>query len=99
MALSAPQDPAQEGSISIEEQRASITNGKIRAELTVNPWGKALQITFYDQKGKVLLQEIPNGGALQKKASGRRRVSSESQFRVRSGRKDLRYGTVPAGNL
>lgn len=68
VALSAPQDPAQEGSISIEEQRASITNGKIRAELTVNPWGKALQITFYDQKGKVLLQEIPNGGALQKKA-------------------------------
>ena len=64
VALSAPQDPAQEGSISIEEQRASITNGKIRAELTVNPWGKALQITFYDQKGKVLLQEIPNGGAL-----------------------------------
>ena len=40
VALSAPQDPAQEGSISIEEQRASITNGKIRAELTVNPWGK-----------------------------------------------------------
>ena len=68
VALSAPQDPVQEGSISIEEQRASITNGKIRAELTVNPWGKALQITFYDQKGKVLLQEIPNGGALQKKA-------------------------------
>ena len=68
VALSAPQDPAQEGSISIEEQRASITNGKIRVELTVNPWGKALQITFYDQKGKVLLQEIPNGGALQKKA-------------------------------
>ena len=56
------------GSICIEAQRASITNGKIRAELTVNPWGKALQMTFYNQKGEVLLQEIPNGGALQKKA-------------------------------
>ena len=55
-------------SICIEAQRASITNGKIRAELTVNPWGKALQMTFYNQKGEVLLQEIPNGGALQKKA-------------------------------
>ena len=56
------------GSICIEAQRASITNGKIRAELTVNPWGKALQMTFYNQKGEVLLQESPNGGALQKKA-------------------------------
>ena len=31
-------------------------------------WGNALQITFRNQKGELLLQEIPNGGALQKKA-------------------------------
>lgn len=47
---------------------ASITNGRIRAGLKVNPWGNALQMTFYNQKGEVLLSEIPNGGALQKKA-------------------------------
>ena len=47
---------------------ASITNGGIRASLTVQPWGHALQITFYNKDGKVLLKEIPNGGALQKKA-------------------------------
>ena len=61
-------DAQSAGSIVIEAQKASITNGKIRAELIVNPWGKALQMTFYNQKGEVLLQEIPNGGALQKKA-------------------------------
>lgn len=31
-------------------------------------WGKALQMTFYNRKGEILLQEIPNGGARQKKA-------------------------------
>lgn len=54
--------------IEIGEMEASITNGKIHARLVVNPWGKALQTTFYNEKGEVLLQEIPNGGALQKKA-------------------------------
>lgn len=54
--------------IDIHELDASITNGKISAHLTVNTWGNALQITFRNQKGEVLLQEIPNGGALQKKA-------------------------------
>ncbi|MDO4293563.1 MAG: glycoside hydrolase family 31 protein [Eubacteriales bacterium] len=57
--------PAQtESSIETEEMRASITNGKIRAELVVQPWGKNLQISFYNQKGELLLQEIPNGNAL-----------------------------------
>ena len=54
--------------IELHELDASITNGKIQALLTVNTWGNALQITFRNQKGEVLLQEIPNGGALQKKA-------------------------------
>lgn len=54
--------------INIQDNRASITNGNIRAELEVNTWGNALQITFYNQRGEILLQEISNGGALQKKA-------------------------------
>lgn len=44
---------------------AAITNGNIRAELRVQSWGHALQISFYNQKGAVLLREIGNGGALQ----------------------------------
>lgn len=57
-----------EAKILLGEDRAEITNGKIRAELYVQPWGTALQMTFYNEKGEVLLQEIPNGGALQRKA-------------------------------
>ncbi len=54
--------------IEIGEERACIRNGKIRAELYVQPWGSALQITFLNDQDQILLQEIPNGGALQKKA-------------------------------
>lgn len=54
--------------IEINEQEASIQNGSIRAVLKVNSWGNALQTTFYGRDGEILLQEIPNGGALQKKA-------------------------------
>ena len=38
------------------------------ARLWVNGWGHALQIGFYNQRGELLLREISNGGALQKKA-------------------------------
>lgn len=54
--------------ITTDEWSACITNGKISALLTVQPWGHALQITYKNQDGRVLLQEIPNGGALQLKA-------------------------------
>lgn len=57
-----------EPSIQIEPMKASIQNGKITAELVVQPWGNALQITFKNQKGEVLLREISNGGALTLKA-------------------------------
>lgn len=57
-----------EAHITVGEWDASIRNGKLTAKLIVQPWGHALQIGFYNQEGKLLLQEIPNGGALQKKA-------------------------------
>ncbi len=66
-ALLAPQEQ-DDAVIEIGEMEATITNGRIRARLAVQPWGRALQMTFYNEKGEVLLQEIPNGGALQKKA-------------------------------
>lgn len=54
--------------IHIEEMRAMIQNGNIKAEMIVQPWGNALQMTFYNQYGEVLLREIANGGALTLKA-------------------------------
>jgi len=55
--------------IRVEDMRhASIQNGSIRAELFVQEWGNALQITFCDETGKVLLREISGGGALTRKA-------------------------------
>lgn len=60
--------PETEAVIRIGDWEASIENGNIKAVFRVQRWGHALQITFYDKSGKVLLQEISNGGALQKKA-------------------------------
>lgn len=59
---------ATKAKISADDLSAVIENGKIRADLSVNLWGNALQITFKNQDGKVLLRDIPNGGALQMKA-------------------------------
>ena len=63
--------------IKIEERRASITNGKIKAVLEVQTWGNALQITFLNQKNEVLLREISDGGALCKRARHYKRCLGE----------------------
>lgn len=47
---------------------ACIENGGIKAELSVQPWGNALQITFRNHRDEVLLREISNGGCLTRKA-------------------------------
>lgn len=57
--------PACSSEITVGEWEASISNGNLCARLSVQPWGHALQITFCNRDGRVLLQEIPNGGALQ----------------------------------
>ena len=44
--------------IEIGEDTASITNGRIQAKLTVADWGKALQMTFYNQKGEILPSQL-----------------------------------------
>lgn len=54
--------------ITIEEKRATITNGKIKAELMVYGWRSYAQIKFYNQKGELLLEEISDGVALNLKA-------------------------------
>ena len=54
--------------VKIGDRDAFIRNGKICAELHVREWGNALQITYKNQDGEVLLKEISNGGALALKA-------------------------------
>jgi alpha-D-xyloside xylohydrolase len=47
---------------------ATLQNGGITVKMQVDGWGNSLQMTFLNQKGEVLLQEIPNGGAEKGKA-------------------------------
>lgn len=54
--------------ITVGDMTASIKNGNIEAYLSVEGWNNFLRITYKNSKGKVLLSEVPNGGALQKKA-------------------------------
>lgn len=61
-----PQDPVP-CQIQIQEGCATITNGKITAVLSCQPEGPAI-LSFYNDHKKLLLQEIPRGGALVKKA-------------------------------
>lgn len=68
VALLKPETSEENGKIEINGNQAIITNGCIAARMQVSTWSKNLQIIFYNQKGEILLQEIPNGGALQKKA-------------------------------
>lgn len=65
-ALLAPQET--DAQITIGENEAVLTNGKITAKIEkqtqINPWCCGFRLTFLNQKGEVLLQEIANGGAL-----------------------------------
>ena len=54
--------------IEVEDQRASITNGKIRAELDYDPWFRNCRVHYYNQEGKLLLEEAFNYGGLKKYA-------------------------------
>ncbi len=56
------------GEIVIEENQATVINGKIKAVVAVYGWSKKLRITFFNQKGEVLLREISDGVALNLKA-------------------------------
>ncbi len=50
--------------IVIEDMRASICNGKIKADLEVDDWHRLAVITFLNQKGEVLLRETAPANAL-----------------------------------
>lgn len=52
----------------VEEETASITNGKITALIDTRGWNNAAIVTFYNDKGQILLREMDGGGALVRKA-------------------------------
>lgn len=54
--------------IGIEEETATITNGKISALIDTRGWNSAAVITFYNDKNEVLLKEVDGGGALIRKS-------------------------------
>ena len=62
----------------VDEWNASFTNGRMKVHMYVNGWGNALQMTFFNEKGEVLLREISNGGALCRKARYYRALSGGS---------------------
>jgi len=50
------------------EWDAVLVNGKLAAKLHVIEWGHALEISYYNSRGDLLIKDIANGGALQKRA-------------------------------
>ena len=63
--LPAPFKPAK--IIIKDEFNGEITNGLITAVLSVDDWQKRCRVSFFNQKGELLLEEERAGGALNKK--------------------------------
>ncbi len=59
--LDVPETPS---AIVIDGEKARITNGKLTAEVTMDGWHHDACISFYNQKGELLLRETNPGGAL-----------------------------------
>ncbi len=54
--------------IIIDADCATLTNGKIKVVANVYGWNKKVRLSFYNQKGEMLLREISDGVALNLKA-------------------------------
>ncbi len=50
--------------ITIGDLEATIQNGNIKAVIRHSTWGMKSQISFYNQRGELLLRECDSGGAL-----------------------------------
>lgn len=55
---------SQDTEIVIEDNEAFIRNGKIKAVLKLNGWTKNCRISFFNQEGRLLLQELDGYGCL-----------------------------------
>ena len=54
--------------IEIGERQARLQNGGITVVMDLQPWGDTLQMSFLNAQGRVLLREITNGCALDRRA-------------------------------
>ncbi len=54
--------------IIISENEATLTCGNLRVVLTEDGWAQQARLSFYNQKGELLLQELAAGGPLALKA-------------------------------
>lgn len=62
--LPAPQDGSAECRITLGEAESSIQNGRIRAVMQISDWNHKCRLSFYNQRGELLLAEYGDGGAL-----------------------------------
>lgn len=63
-----PLEEKQQCTINIGEEEATLENGKLKAVIRHFNWQKRSQISFYNQKGELLFEEINPQGALNKYA-------------------------------
>ncbi len=63
-ALLPAEGPAAQVEIAEDQSQATVTNGKIRAVLTQNPWTRECHIQYYNQKDEIILEEASDGNAL-----------------------------------
>ncbi|MBQ8162250.1 MAG: glycoside hydrolase family 31 protein [Clostridia bacterium] len=57
-------EPQKDTDIQIDAEKASIRNGRIRAEITMDDWHHYARIAVYNQRGTLLLQETAPANAL-----------------------------------
>ena len=55
-------------SITVGEEKSEISNGRLRAVMERETGSGPARLSFYDRKGRLLLQEEGKGGALNKKS-------------------------------
>ena len=62
-----PASQAEKPEITVEERKGSITNGRITAVMDCTNWRGNCNVSFYNQKGELLLSELADNGALELK--------------------------------
>ena len=62
-----PQEEQETPQITVEENKAVIRNGKITAVMDTANWRGRCNVSFYNEKGRELLSELSDNGALELK--------------------------------
>lgn len=67
----------------LDDGNASITNGKIKAVLEFQKRGGTLRLSYYNQKGEMLLREISDGGALARRARHFKQLPGSCNYQLK----------------